>query len=103
MNSAQIPLKSNDFKIDFHLDDLTDTNVLRNIQQDEYLYMIPINITPTGDPPHIISHCTVTIGSPFTDITTFNVMIRSFGLYRFIQTEHYGGFPAMPMAKLWYS
>ena len=103
-NSVKIPLRSNADQIEFNLDALTNQNVIRNIQKDEYFCMIPLNITRIGDPlgGHVISHCTIRIGSPSFDTTTFNVMIKSFGLYRFIQTEHYGGFPAMPMSRLWY-
>jgi hypothetical protein len=96
-NSVQIPLKPNTFKIDF-----MDSNIITNIKKDEYYCMIPLNITPTGNLPHIINACEVRIGSLSTDTSTFNVMIKSFGLYRFIQTENYGGFPAMPMSRLWY-
>jgi len=101
-NSVQIPLRSNAYQIEFNLNNLTPQNVIRNIQQDEYLCMIPINIISTGNPPYVISDCIVRIGSLPSDTATFNVMIKSFGLYRFIQTEHYGGFPAMPMSRLWY-
>jgi len=96
-NSLQVQLRSSEFKIN-----LNDAMITQNIKQDEYYCMIPFNITPTGNAPHTISNFIVRIGSQSTDTSLFNVIIRSFGFYRFIQTEHYGGFPAMPMAKLWY-
>jgi hypothetical protein len=96
-NSVEIPLRSSAFKIDFK-----NSTVMENIKKDEYYCMVPLNITPIGNPPHVITHCIVCIGSQSTDTVTFNVLIQSFGLYRFIQTEHFGGFPAMPMSRLWY-
>jgi hypothetical protein len=91
--SVQIPLNSNAFKINLFGEG--ETNF---IQKNEYIYVVPFNMSSTGT----ISHFNINIGSPATDTATFIVQITNCGFYRLIQQEHFGGFPAMPMSKLWY-
>jgi len=99
--SVQIPLRSNAFTTPLTAATY-DADIMNLIQKDEYICVVPFNIPTNGNRPHVIGHFNINIGSPSTDTATFNVQITNCGFYRFIQQEHFGGFPAMPMSKLWY-
>ena len=94
--SVQIPLHSQAFKTNISGEEMY------FIQKNEYIFVVPFNISPTENPPHTISHFNINIGSPSSDTATFIVQISNCGFYRLIQQEHFGGFPAMPMSPLWY-
>jgi hypothetical protein len=99
--SVQIPLRSNVFTTNLYGTE-DSSAIMSLIQKDEYICVVPLNIPTNGNRPHVIGHFNINIGSPATDTATFIVQITNCGFYRLIQHEHFGGFPAMPMSKLWY-